>query len=123
MRLPALALGILAIAGCIAEPQPDGYVEGKVTIGPLCPTSPCIVTSDKMKLVYAARKLIVYRGNGLYMGEYKLNDDGTYRISLKPGRYYILVKPDPAGGEMRTEFYVESGKTTELNLSVDTGIR
>ncbi len=123
----------LAIAGCsavqVALPQfvPPGRLEGHVEIGPLHPVEQAgRATPTVPPEVYAARELIVYFEDGTRkVTSIKLDAKGNYFVDLAPGKYVVGLKPsgiDRARG-LPAPVTIESGKTTRLDIEIDTGIR
>jgi hypothetical protein len=97
-------------------------VEGRVTIGPQCPVeqmgSPC------PDAPYEA--LITVSRDGDTVRQTRSASDGTFRISLQPGRYGVVAGPIdgsslPFGRQV--EVVVKQGTFTHVDLSVDSGIR
>ncbi len=109
---------------------PAGFVEGKVSIGPLAPgpqridqTPPPIPPE-----VYAAYVIRIYQSDGTtQVVDVQINSDGTYRIGLQPGSYTIgAVRAD--GGVVLSKgqpqpIEIQSGRTTQLDINIDTGMR
>lgn len=103
-----------------------GYLQGTVTIGPLCPVEPCHISEEQRAAAYAARHLVV-SGPG-YSGivpEAGFPPDGNYRIALPTGTYDVSLPPGGIGGspDLPRHIVVRSGQATFLNISIDTGIR
>lgn len=54
----------------------------------------------------------------------KTDADGNYRILLEPGQYVIYIKAGKFPYNIKANsFTIEEGKTTMLDLTIDTGIR
>ncbi len=102
-----------------------GYLEGQVTIGPICPVerpdNPCPVPPE----AYAAREVIISQSKNI-VARAKLNIfDGKYWIALRPGRYTIdisRVGMDRSAG-LPKEIEILRGQTAHLDIEIDTGIR
>jgi hypothetical protein len=106
-----------------------GFVEGRVTIGPLLPgperidqTPPPI--PPEMFAQYVIR---VYRSDGTTkVVDAKINSDGTYRIGLGPGSYMIGAERSDGGrmfGGGLQPIEIQSGQTVQLDINIDTGLR
>lgn len=110
---------------------PDiGSLDLKVTIGPLCPIEPCNRTADDIRKVYEAytftvkdvktgkvvlEKTLTYNGTN---GVLKSTDMsvGEYELDFTPKSFFTKQGfPRP--------FTIEKSKTTQLEISIDTGIR
>lgn len=101
-----------------------GYISGKVIIGPLCPVEaydePCEIPAE----TYTSRDVIVYESDKTtIMVKEALNADGTYKVSLGPGDYFVEISPTGIGqGELKP-VHVTSFETTIVDFTIDTGIR
>lgn len=117
--------------------EKGGVLQGKVSIGPLCPVEPCHLSPGQLAKVYEPRKVIVYdQSTKTKIAKLDLNQDGEYSISLKPGKYIIDVT-DGKGNELPLEkprsrmsrnvhpkeFEIKAGEKFEVNFDIDTGIR
>ncbi|MBI1729684.1 hypothetical protein HY229_01285 [Candidatus Acetothermia bacterium] len=120
-----LALLGVFLTGCdLFQSHATGTLEGRVTIGPICPVVrpgiPCPVPPE----AYAAREVWIFQDNK-HRATAKLDDSGRYSIALKPGIY--LVDINHAGIDRSTdlpkEVRIQSGETTHLDIEIDTGIR
>ena len=130
--LSAFACTALALSGCVASPaQSDtGTLAGNVTVGPLSPVERIGVSpTAPPPEIFTSRSLIVYaadgatkvadvpiRAAGLY---------GTYSISLNPGTYVLDVPYTGIGhaSPLPKTIIIEGGKTTVVDVDIDTGIR
>jgi hypothetical protein len=127
MRVPLIGLAALSLmlVACASTPV-ETTVKGTVTAGPTCP-----VVTDPPDPSCADRPvegavLIVTTPAGGEVARVTSDADGTFEISLAPGRYRL--EPQPVEGLMGTapesEFTVEGGgPIVEIPVSYDTGIR
>jgi hypothetical protein len=122
--VPALLLGLVLIAGCVQ--RETGVLQGKVTIGPLCPVEPCHISPDQMEKAYDLRKILIYDANRQsVLEEVNISRNGTYMINLAPGNYVVDINRIgiDRSGEVPEKINIEPGKTVVLDINIDTGIR
>ncbi len=114
-----------------------GILEGKVTIGPLCPIEPCNLTPEQIAAIYEARKVIIYKKSSLnIIVEIQLTADGEYSVSLNAGQYIIdvsdangnalpleLSQRPRFGNAIPQEAEIFEDQTTISDFYIDTGIR
>jgi len=106
-----------------------GYLEGKISIGPLCPveTDPpqpgCLPTAE----TYKAYPVSIWTSNGKRkIGQISPVLDGTYRIELFPGNYLIKLEREQYGigrSNLPVEVSIIPQHETMLDIDIDTGIR
>ncbi len=122
----------LALSGCVASPAQSGtgMLAGNVTVGPLSPVERIGVSpTAPPPEVFTSRSLIVYAADGTT----KVADvpiraaglHGMYSISLEPGTY-VLDAPHAGIGHaspLPKTIVIEGGKTTIVDVDIDTGIR
>jgi hypothetical protein len=115
----------------------NGVLEGKVTIGPLCPVEPCNLTPEQIAKVYTSRKVIIYeQAAQKKVTETNLNENGEYSLTLKPGSYIIDISDSEGnalpldiqrrpfmGNTAPKEAEVKAGEKVTVNFDIDTGIR
>ena len=74
-----------------------------------------------------SRGLGIYEASGnSIVTSFRFRPDCTYRIALPPGTYVIRLDPQPRIGgskDLPKTVGIESGKTTRLDIDIDTGIR
>jgi hypothetical protein len=125
-RLSILLLFVLsAVAACAGDAAGDGTsgIEGRVTIGPQCPVmlegSPC------PDAPYVAIVRVVQDGTEVATG--RSAQDGSFRISVAPGRYVVEGIPLEEGGMVvagaQHHVVVTAGRYTRVDLAFDSGIR
>ena len=137
VKILVLIVGGFLIAACadnhISSTTSDstqnsaiGYLQGKVSIGPICPVEseddPCLPDPS----LYSSHKLVILRSNGESVKHVAIHGDGTYRTDLAPGTYGVDFTPHDIGipGSFEPpEAIVREGETTILNIEIDTGIR
>lgn len=128
--LVGLLILLVLFSGCIGEKnvnEEPGFLEGVVAIGPLCPVEPCSISPEHLASFYAARKVIINSADSGSTHDLivSINVNGSYHVALSPGIYSIDVNHTRIGGsgELPKEILIESGKTTKLDINIDTGIR
>jgi hypothetical protein len=132
--LSALALLTFAIA-CHSPTSPmngqasvteHGRLSGVVTIGPNCPveteSNPCPTQPS----AYAARKILIYNATkSTLLFTVDIDSQGLYVIDLVPGSYTVDLRPN--GIDRTTDLPkvvdIKANTVTQLNVSIDTGIR
>lgn len=124
---PLLDWTILLTTVMACTTQPQGIIEGRVTIGPLSgPVPPGREPDVDMAAVYAARTIVASTGDGSNEVARSKIVDGRYRLQLPPGTYVVRLlsqsEMDRATDLPKT-VTVTSGATTTLDIDVDTGIR
>jgi len=129
-------LGVgLVIAGCAlrpaGSPSPSAgggvasvLVTGSVVAGPTCPvvTEPPQPGCDERPV--AAAVILVVSGDGNEVASLTSGPDGTFRVSLAPGRYRL--EPRPVEGLMGTapeQAFTVGDTDPKLVVAYDTGIR
>jgi hypothetical protein len=123
-----LALSIVLAAGCSSGSQESGTLTGHADIGPLQPVQrvgePQPTPSPAM---YAAWRIVVLSEDGkreIARGE--IDSRGQYQIKLTIGKYVVTAKPVNGvglGGQQEHTVEIMMGKTTQLDISIDTGMR
>lgn len=126
-RWMLVAVLAIALAGCSTPSGAAGTLRGTVTVGPLMPVQrEGAPTPTVAPQVYTSRGLIISNEDGTReVGRVQFTADGTYRLSLPPGRYRVELQPngiDRADG-LPTVVAIESGQVTPLDVNIDTGIR
>lgn len=131
-----IILGLTFLAGLLINPgcdklstQDAGFLEGKISIGPICPveTDPpdpgCLPTVETYKAYPVSvwtsdhKRKIVQINPAL---------DGSYKTDLEPGNYLIILETDRSnigGSNLPVEVTIISANVTTLNIDIDTGIR
>jgi hypothetical protein len=140
MKKLAMAFGIalllLIVAAAVYVYVPGGsqagtgVLTGKVTVGPLTPVERVDVTPPVPDpAVFTSRKLLLYDANGrTLLKEIAIEPAGyygIYNVTLKPGTYVLGYTKQGVGGAkgLPSTVIIEAGKTTTLDVDIDTGIR
>ncbi|MEW6003028.1 MAG: carboxypeptidase-like regulatory domain-containing protein [Nitrospirota bacterium] len=133
LRDKIIVLLLFLIAGCITQGHPidsrskeDGLLTGTVTFtGVPCPP-------DRMRVPpcdgpYPNYEVLIYKEDGKTIFARTLTDrDGIFKIRLPLGRYIIYSKQFNSVSkttEVPNLIKLEAGKTTHININIDTGIR
>lgn len=110
-------------------PTPVGYLEGKVTIGPLRPAQR---VDDPVRPVppevYAAYPVKIFKSDGAtWVADVNVQADGTYRIALAPGTYVVALARmgirSGRGRDLPKTITIASDQTVRLDINIDTGMR
>lgn len=104
-----------------------GFLEGKVTIGPLCPVEkfPPDPACEPTEETYRAWPIVVWTADKkTKIAKIQPNVDGNYKIDLPEGSYIVdLDKQHMFGKNLPATIDIEPSKTTILDIDIDTGIR
>jgi hypothetical protein len=76
--------------------------------------------------VYAARSINIFKADGAtVVVNVKINSDGTYRVALPPGNYVVALARSglDRAKELPKPITIEGGKTAQVDIDIDTGIR
>lgn len=103
-----------------------GILQGKVTVGPICPVErvgvPCPVPPE----VYTSREVVVYRADGITeVARQHFTKDGSYQLALTGGTYIVNTPRQGPGGskDLPQIMIIKAGETLNFNFDIDTGIR
>jgi hypothetical protein len=128
-------IAIVFINGCIQSQTNNtnnkttdtGFLEGKVVIGPLCPmeTVPPSSNCQPTEKTFKEYPIAVYTvEKKTKIAQINPNLDGTYSLELPVGTYIVdLEKGHMFEKNLPATVTIEEGKTTTLNINIDTGIR
>jgi hypothetical protein len=115
---------MVSFTGCLGPPN-AGYLEGFVTIGPICPVERENVTCPVPPGVYEARKIVISTERAEVVALVDIDSKGFYQVALAPDTYIVDI--NHVGMDHSTDVPVAvtivEGRTTVLNISIDTGIR
>lgn len=129
-RLALLLLLLVFFALCASCSQgltEFGVLEGQVTIGPLVPVM--VEGEDPptpVPEVYAARKIVVYKKNGVTeFTRLGIDSTGRYQGELPVGIYVIDINRIgiDSATDLPKEIEIKSNSVTTLDIEIDTGIR
>lgn len=125
MRKTSIVLLFLLLA-CQMQPQAKGVLEGKVSIGPICPVEriPPDPQCQPTEETYHAWPVAVFEGKHK-VTNIVVKTDGTFSVELPPGTYTMdYEKQQHFGkGTLPATVVIKPGKTTTLDIDIDTGIR
>jgi len=121
---------LLLSAGCEKLTyQEAGFLEGVISIGPLCPveTDPPVTGCEPTAETYKAYPVSIWTSDG----RRKITGinpalDGSYIIELSPGNYLVKLGTTGngvGGSNLPAEVTITSQNNTVLNIDIDTGIR
>jgi hypothetical protein len=107
-----------------------GTVTGKVNFsptrpGPVRPNEP-ETDPSVMQKIYAAHKVRILAEDGKkIIREVEINSQGIYKTELEPGIYFLQITPPSMGKFQKQGERVEvtAGKISNVDISVDTGMR
>ncbi len=122
-------IGVILISGCIRQNQVSekGFLEGKVTIGPLCPVerNPPDPRCQPTEETYKAWPIAVYTPDKeTKVAQIEPLVNGTYKVELPVGEYVVdLEKQHMFGKNLPAAVTIKKGEITTLNIDIDTGIR
>ena len=122
--------GLLFISGCDNQNnQGTGYLEGVISIGPICPveTVPpdpgCLPTVE----TYKAYPVSIWTSDGKEkIAQINPSLDGSYRTELDNGNYLVILGNGQNGigrSNLPVGVSIIPQNKTILNIDIDTGIR
>jgi hypothetical protein len=122
--------GLMLLSSCNKQANREtGFLEGKITIGPICPVEKippdpaCLPTAE----TYKAFPVGVWTSNGrIRIVQLSPALDGSFRTELAPGTYLVILEKDLnriGGSNLPLEVSIVSQNITMLSINIDTGIR
>jgi hypothetical protein len=122
--------GLILISACDKEKGSNpGWLEGTISIGPICPvekTPPdpaCMPTAE----TYKAYPVSVYTSDGkVKITQLNPSLDGTFSTELPSGNYQVVLETANkyvGGSNLPAEVSIVSQEKTLLSINIDTGIR
>jgi hypothetical protein len=124
MNRRALAILVLSLlAACAPKAPADTGIQGRVTVGPMCPVvRPGQDCPDQPYQTV----LTVLTESGSVVMRFRTDEDGRFRALLAPGAY-VMHPETPEGAFLphapEQTFTVTEGQFTEINVVYDSGIR
>jgi len=117
-------------SGCDKQfSQEAGFLEGIISIGPLCPVekeppdTDCLPTYE----TYKAYPVSIWTsGRSKKIAQLTPALDGSYSINLEPGDYQVILETGQniiGSSNLPAEVVINSQTKTVLNIDIDTGIR
>jgi hypothetical protein len=109
--------------------QESGYLEGVISIGPICPveTIPPDPACRPTAETYKAYPVSVWTADSTKkIAQINPALDGSYRMELAPGNYLVILQNNQnriGGSNLPAEVKIISQGNTLLNIDIDTGIR
>jgi hypothetical protein len=102
-----------------------GTLTGNVSIGPLCPVEPCMVSPDRLAAAYAARTIVVSDTGGSVIATTAPDPYDGYSFRLKPGIYIVDIRHSgiDRSPDLPETVTIRAGETVTLDIAIDTGIR
>jgi hypothetical protein len=110
----------------MTDPKTAGTLEGRVTIGPICPVERIDEPCDPPPEMYARHKLAVMKAEGNQkVMEISMDSKGYYHAELPEGDYVIDFTPHDVGigPPPLKQVHITAGQTAKLDIDIDTGIR
>ena len=129
LRIIFMAVGIIFVILAVSYllNKADGILQGKVSIGPICPVERVGQSCPVPKEAYTQREVIVYSSDGKkIIARMNFSDTGTYKFVLPEGDYVVdIPKTGGLGSSKELPYNVSVGASqpTEFDFSIDTGIR
>jgi hypothetical protein len=121
-----IATAVLALAGCMAEPEPDSGIQGTALLGPTCPNLQDPPEPECNDRPYEGDLVVMTPDQGRVVERFSTNAHGEFRVAVPPGRYSIRNEPGsamlPACSEQQA-IVVVAHAFTAADVHCDTGIR
>lgn len=126
MRWLVLVPLLILISACSVVRNGTGTLEGHVSIGPLVP----VVREGEPEPtpapeVYATRQIAIYARDGQSeITRVQIDGKGNYRVALRVGTYVVDINRIgiDRGVDLPKTVEIASGRTTRLDVEIDTGI-
>ena len=103
-----------------------GTLRGNVTIGPITPVERPGEKPTVPPEAYEARKIMVYDKNmDKLIAQVDIDSNGYYEVGLEAGIYTVDINHIgmDRSSDVPKEIEIGAGRTIELNIDIDTGIR
>ena len=129
-----LIIAVVLLSACGPSPLPHidkgekgGTLEGHVTLGPMLPAKrEGMVEPTPVPDAYAARQVVIYGRNGrTEVARAQINAQGRYSIALPAGTYLVEINHAgmDRGVDLPQEVEIVDGQVTQLDITIDTGVR
>lgn len=105
-----------------------GILQGKFSVGPLRP-GPQRIDEDNSEAaakIFASHKIVILSAKDKSeIKEVAIDSRGAYRVELPAGEYLVDIKPADIGIRKLPprSVTIQAGKSTNLDLDFDTGMR
>ena len=120
MRIFAIVVAALAVAGSAASTTTPSGLRGVVLRGPITPVCTVGVPCDAP----AVGVVLVFSRSGNVVARITTNRNGAYRLALRPGRYGVTTARRTIGsGLTPRSVFVPRGRVARVDFKLDTGIR
>ena len=128
IRILFLAVLVSVIACDKQSDLENGFLEGKISIGPLCPveTDPpepqCLPTAETYK---AYPVYVCTSDNSKKIALISPALDGSFKTELAPGKYLVILDKEQGIGSsnLPMEVTINPNESTVISIEIDTGIR
>jgi hypothetical protein len=122
--------GLILMSACDKEKGLNpGWLEGTISIGPICPVEKippdpaCMPTAE----TYKAYPVTVFTSDReIKITQLNPSLDGTFSTELPPGNYQVVLEtPNKyvGGSNLPVAVSIVSQEKTMLSINIDTGIR
>jgi hypothetical protein len=122
--------GLILMSACDKEKGLNpGWLEGIISIGPICPVEKippdpaCMPTAE----TYKAYPVSVFTSDGKQrIIQLEPSLDGTFKSELSPGNYLVVLEianKHIGGSNLPAEVSIFSQEKTMISINIDTGIR
>ena len=130
MRFKHLISGcvFLVVACCLASDNaPLGFLEGRLRILAAKEVELAEGNTSKFSADYGEYPLIILSQDGKKeIARVTADENGKYRVALRPGDYIVDVHGRMTKGHIRAKpqpFKVVSNQTVHVDMTIDTGVR
>ncbi|KKR80184.1 MAG: hypothetical protein UU73_C0006G0012 [Candidatus Daviesbacteria bacterium GW2011_GWA1_41_61] len=105
----------------VEDTQSNSGIYGQVILSPTCPVQKA---GEECTKPYQGTVIIKNYDQSQEVTSFTTNSKGEFRVSLPPGRYYLLLGGDRSFPFLKpTSVEVKANQYTKIDLNVDTGIR
>jgi len=122
--------GLVLLSACDKEKGVNrGWLEGTISIGPLCPVEKippdpaCQPTAE----TYKAYPVSIFSADGIRkIAQLEPLLDGSFTSELAPGKYLVVLESANkyiGGSNLPVVVTIVSQEKTQISISIDTGIR